>query len=119
MRSFIMSACCCLALVVASTSQAVAADTVKLNSSSWLGHLNLDTELVKSARKAVEKALDAPIDAEQQCGEVRGDCVVRAAREWTVEGDRFREVIIYIHMVGQASNVIGQVNGKWPSIKAQ
>lgn len=119
MRSFIISACCCLALIVTSTSQVIAADAVQLNSSKWLGNLNLDTELVKSAKKAVEKALDAPIDAEQQCGEVRGDCVVRAAREWTVGGDRFREVVIYIHMVGQASNVIGQVNGKWPAIKTQ
>lgn len=119
MRNLIFSTCCCLALFAAATSQAVADSSIKLNSSSWLGNLNLDTELVKSARKAVEKALDAPIDAEQQCGEVRGDCVVRAAREWMVGGDRFRELVIYVHTVGQASGVVGQMNGKWPAIKAE
>ena len=119
MRRFIISACCCLGLLATPISQVVAEDTVKLSSASWLGNLNPSTELLKSTKKAVEKALDAPIDAEQQCGEVRGDCVVRAAREWTVGGDRFREVVIYIHTVGQASNVIAQTKGKWPSIKSQ
>ncbi len=119
MRSFIISACCCLGLLVTPMSQVIAADAVKLNSAAWLGNLNPDTELLKATKKAVEKALDAPIDAEQQCGEVRGDCVVRAAREWTVDGDRFREIVIYIHTVGQASNVIAQTKGKWPAIKIQ
>lgn len=118
MRRFIISVCCCLSLLAVSTSH-VLADSVTLKSASWLGNLNLDTELLKSTKKALEKALDAPIDAEQQCGEVRGDCVVRAAREWTVDGDRFREVVIYIHTVGQASNVVAQTNGKWPAVKVE
>ena len=69
-------------------------------------------------KKAFEKALSAPIDSEQQCGEVRSDCIVRAAREWKVEGDTYREIVINIHTIGHASRAVGQSKGKWPAIAA-
>lgn len=98
---------------------AASAEVVKINSGSWLGNLKLENSQLIAIKKAMEKALDAPIDVEQQCGEVRQDCVVRAAREWTVGKDRFRELVVYIHTVGQASNVVGQTNGAWPTISAK
>ncbi|NOY70849.1 MAG: hypothetical protein GXP14_00485 [Gammaproteobacteria bacterium] len=97
----------------------VSAEEVKLNSSSWLGNLKLEDGQLIAIKKAMEKALNAPIDASQQCGEVRQDCVVRAAREWTIGKDRFRELVVYIHTVGQASNVVAQTNGVWPTISAK
>lgn len=119
MRSFIISTFCAVGLATALSAPVMAQESVHLNAANWLGNLKLDASLVGAAKKAVEKALDAPIDSEQQCGPVRGDCVVRAAREWTVDGDRFREIVIYVHQVGQASNVVAQNNGKWPSIMAE
>ena len=120
MRSLLTTTLCGLFLVAASFSTTAIADSgVNLNSPSWLGNLSLEDGQIKSIKKALEKALDAPIDAEQQCGEVRGDCVVRAAREWTVDGDRIRDIIVYVHTVGQASNVVAQTNGKWPLISAK
>jgi len=95
------------------------ADVVKINSSGWLGNLKLESNQLIEIKKAMEKALNAPIDAAQQCGEVRMDCEVRAVREWTVGKDRFRELVVHIHTVGQASNVVGQTNGAWPAISAQ
>ncbi len=98
--------------------QATAAAKVNLNSGEWLGHLKLEKSQLKAIQKAVKKALDAPVDAEQQCGEVRSDCVVRAAREWKVDGEIYREIVIDIHTVGHASRAIGQTKGKWPAIAA-
>jgi len=95
------------------------ADTVKINSSGWLGSLKLESNQLVAIKKAMEKALDAPIDAAQQCGEVRMDCEVRAAREWIIGKDRFRELVVHIHTIGQASNVVGQTNGTWPTISAK
>jgi hypothetical protein len=89
---------------------------VDLNEPQWLGNLQLADEQKAAIKKAVEKALTAPIDAAQECGEVRGDCVARAAREWMVDGQKYREIIVYIHTVGQASGVVGQAGGQWPVI---
>lgn len=100
------------------SGQSMAASTIKLNSAEWLGHLNLDKKQLKDIQKAVEKALDAPVDAEQQCGKVRLDCVVRAAREWEYDGSKFREIVINIHTVGHASRAVEQVKGKWPAVAA-
>ena len=94
------------------------AASVKLNSPEWLGHLQLDKGQLNSIQKAVEKALNAPVDAEQQCGKVRSDCVVRAAREWEYEGNKFREIVIHIHTKGHASRAVEQSKGKWPKIAA-
>ncbi|MDX1810977.1 MAG: hypothetical protein R3240_03460 [Gammaproteobacteria bacterium] len=95
-----------------------AAATINLSSDEWLGELKLDKKQLTTIKSAVEKALNAPIDAEQQCGEVRLDCVVRAAREWTVDGDKYREIVIHIHTVGHASRAVGQDHGKWPAVAA-
>jgi len=98
------------------TGQAVAAAKVNLNGANWLGHLKLEKSQLKSIQTAFKKALDAPVDAEQQCGDVRLDCVVRAAREWKVDGEKYREMVVHIHTVGHASRAVGQTKGKWPSI---
>jgi len=106
-------------LIIASTlfisGQSMAA-SVNLNSTNWLGHLKLDKKQLSSIKTAFEKALTSPIDAEQQCGAVRLDCVVRAAREWKVDGEVYREMVINIHTVGHASRAVGQNKGKWPKI---
>jgi len=81
-----------------------------------LGSLKLDKKQLEAIKTAFEKALNAPIDAEEQCGEVRLDCVVRSAREWKVDGDTYREVVVNIHTVGHASRAVGQTNGKWPTV---
>jgi len=100
------------------TGQATAATGVNLNGPNWLGHLKLEKAKLKAIQKAFKKALDAPVDAEQQCGEARQDCSVRAAREWKVDGQKYREMVIYLHTIGHASRAVGQSNGKWPAIAA-
>ncbi|KPJ90180.1 MAG: hypothetical protein AMJ53_14620 [Gammaproteobacteria bacterium SG8_11] len=72
-------------------SLAAFAETVVLNSPTGLGDLNLSSTQLKSIKVAVEKAMSGGIDQEVQCGEVRLDCVVRAARQWNYEGSDFRE----------------------------
>ncbi len=96
-------------------AQASAA-SVNLNSAQWLGPLKLEEKQLTPIKKAFEKALSAPLDAEQQCGEIFSDCVIRAAREWQVDGDTYREMVIHIHTKGHASRAVGQSGGKWPSI---
>ena len=106
-------------LVVAATlfvSGQTMAATVNLNGGSWLGHLKLDKKQLSSIKTAFEKALNSPVDAEQQCGQVRLDCVVRAAREWKVDGEVYREMVINLHTIGHASRAVGQDKGKWPKI---
>ncbi len=100
------------------SSQAIA-NVVNINAPEWLGGLKLDQTQLNNIKEAVEKALASPIDAEQQCGKVRIDCVVRAAREWQVDGDRYREIVINIHTVGHASRPINQNKGTWPKIVAK
>jgi len=95
------------------------ANVVNINSPEWLGSLKLDQTQLNNIKEAVEKALASSIDAEQQCGKVRLDCVVRAAREWQVDGDRYREIVINIHTVGHASRPIHQNKGTWPKIVAK
>ncbi|HFD91739.1 MAG TPA: hypothetical protein ENJ22_00445 [Gammaproteobacteria bacterium] len=95
---------------------AATAATVNINAPEWLGNLKLDKKQLTEIKKQVTKALDSPIDTELECGEVRGDCVVRPAREWTYKGNRYREIVIYLHTKGHASKTIGQTNGKWPTI---
>lgn len=109
----------CAALLFAAWTQAAAAAAINLGAPNWLGNLNLDKDKLAAVKGAVEKAFDAPIDAEVECGEVRGDCTVRAAREWIVDGQKFREIVINIHTVGHASNAVGQENGQWPAVSAQ
>ncbi len=94
----------------------VSAATVNINAPEWLGGLKLDKAQLANIKKAVIESLEAPIDQEIQCAKVRGDCVVRAAREWTYQGDRFREIVIYLHTKGHASKTIAQTNGRWPTI---
>ena len=60
------------------------AQTVNLNSPTILGELKLPGAQLESIKEAVEKALSGNIDTEYQCGEVKLDCVVRAARQFGV-----------------------------------
>jgi len=92
------------------------AATININSSDWLGNLKLERKQLAEIKKQITKALNSSIDTELECGEVRGDCVVRPAREWTYQGNRYREVVIFLHTKGHASKTIGQVNGRWPTI---
>ena len=100
-------------MIVPGTLQAA---TVNINTPEWLGNLKLDKDQLTAIKKAITEALEAPIDQEIQCAKVRGDCVVRAAREWTFQGDRFREIVVYLHTKGHASQTVAQTNGRWPTI---
>ncbi len=95
---------------------ALQASTVNINSPEWLGNLKLDKDQLTAIKEAITEALEAPIDQEIQCAKVRGDCVVRAAREWTFQGDRFREIVVYLHTKGHASQTVAQTRGRWPTI---
>lgn len=95
------------------------APAIILTSPVWIGKLNLDQMQLDAVRQAVESALTAPIDAEQQCGQENGLCVVRAAREWMRDGIRYREIVINIHTVGHAQQTVKQVNGAWPTVLIQ
>ena len=106
---------CALAMGVSTAS----ASTLNLNSQQWLGSLKLDSNELKSIQTAVKKALDAPIDHTLQCGAVRQDCEVRAAREWTVDGDTYREIVIDLHTRGHASSTVSKTGGKWPTVVAK
>jgi len=92
------------------------ADTININAPNWLGNYHLQPEQLQAIRAAIKKALNAPIDADQQCGEERMDCVVRAARQWQVDGEVYREIVVYLHTIGHTSHAIGQTNGRWPEI---
>ena len=105
--------------LIGTSMTAANASTVNLNTPQWLGSLKLDSKLMAPITKAVEKALTAPIDSLQQCGASRQDCEVRAAREWNVDGETYREIVINIHNVGHASSTVSQNKGKWPAIVAK
>ena len=92
------------------------AKSINLNSGEWLGTLKLDKKQLKSIKKAVEKSFVAPIDAIQECGKVRSDCVVRAAREWSFDGTTYREIVVHIHTIGHTSKTVAKEKGKWPSV---
>lgn len=95
---------------------AAKAEGINLTEREWLGTLNLSDAELNAVKIAVQKSLEAPIDAEQQCGENRMDCVVRSAREWTVDGERYREIVIDLHGRGHASRTVAQTGGQWPEI---
>jgi len=93
------------------------AQAINLNSPTILGELKLPAKELKSIKEAVEKAMNSTVDAEFQCGEVKLDCVARAAREWTYQGNTFREIVVNIHTVGHASFTVEKPKGKkWPDI---
>lgn|GEM_PF-1114191 len=92
------------------------AATININSPEWLGHLKLNKKQLMHIKKAVTKALHSPIDNEIECGEIRMDCVVRTAREWAYQGNRYREIVVNLHTIGHASRTVGQTSGRWPTI---
>jgi len=96
-----------------------ASNQIDLNAPEWLGTYKLEKPRLTAIKTAVENALSAPIDAEQQCGDETGLCVVRTTREWVVNSDRFREVVINLHMIGHATRAVKQVSGQWPSVSIE
>lgn len=105
-------------LLHAPTAHAADAAVIKLTAPEILGSLNLDKTRLTAIKTAIERALDGPIDAEQQCGAVQLDCVVRAARQWTVDNTKYRLIVVNLHTVGHANIPVPQVDGKWASISA-
>ncbi len=102
---------------MAATNPAPAnSNVINLSSQAWLGNFKLDQKQLASVKAAVERAMEAPIDVEQQCGDETGLCVVRSAREWIYEGVKYRKIIIYLHTIGDASGAARQINGKWTEI---
>ena len=93
------------------------ANEVNLSSNAWLGELHLSDAQLTKIKGAVEKAIDAPIDETFQCGKIRMDCEVRTAREWMINGVPYRNIIIWIHNVGNASGTVSKEGGSWPTIK--
>jgi len=110
----------CLIAVYFATPAFSANDTINLNASNVLGTLNLDTKQLQSIKKAIEKTLKSnAIDEAVECGEVRMDCEVRTARTWNYNGDQFREVVVTIHTVGNASITLRNHGGAWPAISVK
>lgn len=104
-------------LFTLSTGQALAS-TVNLSSPQVLGKLKLNDSQLKAIKAAMIKAMKGPIDDSQQCGNVRLDCVVRAATEWKYQGETFREIVINLHAIGDASVTVSKSKkGSWPNIK--
>ena len=93
------------------------ANEVNLNSRAWLGDLHLSDAQLTKIKEAVEQAFDAPIDATFQCGKIRMDCEVRAARQWMIDGVPYRDIVIYIHTVGYSSRAVSKQGGSWPTVK--
>ena len=96
---------------------AMANNEVNLNSRAWLGDLHLSDGQLTKIKGAVEKAFDAPIDQKFQCGKIRMDCEVRAARQWAINGIPYRDIVIYIHTVGYSSRAVSKKGGSWPTVK--
>lgn len=92
---------------------------IVLTSPAWVGNLKLEKPRLTAIKKAVENALTGPIDAEQQCGDETGLCTVRTAREWVYNGQRYREIVVNVHMVGHASQTVKQKDGVWPSVSIE
>ena len=110
---------CFLTVLLGLFSTPIYASSINLNDKSVLGDLKLSSNQLKAIRKAVLKAQKSAVDAEHQCGEVRLDCVVRAAREWKYQGVTYREIVVNVHMVGHASFTVEKVKGKWTSINTK
>ena len=96
---------------------AATTNEVNLNSQAWLGDLHLSDAQLTKIKGAVEQAFDAPIDETFQCGEIRMDCEVRAARQWVIDGVPYRDIVIYIQSVGNASRAVSKKGGSWPTVK--
>jgi hypothetical protein len=96
---------------------AMATNEVNLNSRAWLGDLHLSDAQLTKIKGAVEQAFDAPIDETFQCGKIRMDCEVRAARQWKIDGIPYRDIVIYIQSVGNASRAVSKKGGSWPTVK--
>lgn len=101
---------------ISGQAMAASTDVINLNSQAWLGNFKLDQKQLAAVKAAVERALDAPIDVEQQCGDETGLCVVRSAREWIFDGVKYRKIVIHLHTVGDAAGAARQINGKWTEI---
>ena len=115
-RRLLISTCC--ALAVTFIAPVLAADnTINLNAPNLLGKLKLDAKQLQKIKDTIQETLKTDIiDDVFQCGKVRMDCEVRIARKWDYNGDQFREVVVNIHTVGNASITMRNHDGKWPVI---
>lgn len=93
------------------------ADEVNLSSPAWLGNFHLPEAQLTVIKDGVEKAFEAPIDETFQCGKIRMDCEIRAARQWMIDGVPYRNIVIYIQSVGSASRAVSKKGGSWPTVK--
>lgn len=91
-------------------------DAVNINSMHWLGPLKLKQPRLEAIKAAVEKALRAPVDEHEDCGDPPLGCFARTALKWTDNGVRYREVIVYVHMVGNGGSTVHTVDGHWPKV---
>lgn len=89
---------------------------VALDSVQFLGSLHLKPDQLEKIKPAVEAALQAPIDERESCGDPPLGCYARTAMVWTANGVEYREVVVYIHNVGNGRFTFHQVDNKWPPV---
>ena len=70
-------------------------------------------------KKAVEGALQAPLDERVSCGDDPLGCYARTAMMWSRDGVDYREVVVIIHGVGNGRFTFHQIGGKWPEVVAK
>ena len=99
---------------------AQAQQSVVLNSPEWMAPLKVDKARLEKVEKAVEHAMTASIDERVSCGNDPLGCYARAAMEWTVDGVKYREIVVIIHNLGaNARYTVHQIDGQWPDIVVQ
>lgn len=89
---------------------------VALDSTQFIGNLHLKPDELTKVKAAVEAALKAPIDERQSCGNDPIGCYARTAEDWVAGGTEYREVVVYVHGVGNGRFTFHQVDGKWPPV---
>jgi hypothetical protein len=89
---------------------------VAINSTEFLGALHLKKHRLEAVKKAVEAALQAPLDEHESCGDDPLGCYARAAEIYKRDGVEYREIVVIIHGVGNGRFTFHQINGKWPEV---
>lgn len=92
---------------------------VAIDSVEFLGALHLDKQRLEAVKKAVEAALNAPLDERESCGNDPLGCYARAAEIYKRNGVEYREIVVIIHGVGNGRFTFHQINGKWPRVVAK
>ncbi len=92
---------------------------VAIDSVQFLASLHLDKQRLEAVKKAVEAALQAPLDERESCGDDPLGCYARAAEIYDRDGVEYREIVVIIHGVGNGRFTFHQINGKWPEVVAK